>query len=131
MHPCQRVYASVLCSRFIEGKGLNGTHQPHAAALHMADVRDSFPDILPVLHVLPDVSARKGSVLIRSARGIPRPPIRSLLCCVAAVAGWRQVSPSSCIRKQKGDRKAFCYCVLETEPAVISAPGLCGLFAGT
>lgn len=80
----------------------------HAAALHMADVRDSFADILPVLHVLPDVSVSKGSVLICSERRIPCPPIRSLLCCVAAVAGRRQVSASSCIIKQKNSLNSFC-----------------------
>lgn len=109
------------------------THTGALLARHMADVRDSFTVSLPVLHVLPDVSMRKGSVLICSDRRIPYPPIRSLLCCVAAVAGRRQVSASSCIIRQKGYRKVFWYCVLATKPAVISSPGLCGLleFAGT
>lgn len=60
----------------------------HAGALlvqHMA----SFASLLPALHVLPDVSQKSGSLLIRSNRRIPRPPIGSLLCCVAAVAGRR------------------------------------------
>lgn len=79
----------------------------------MADVRDGFADSLPVLHVPPDVRARRGSLLICSNRRIPSPPIRSLLCCVAAVAGRRQVRPSSCIIGQKGYTDVFWYCVLD------------------
>lgn len=53
------------------------THTGALLARHMADVRDSFTVFLPVLHVLPDVSVRKGSVLIEEFPILP-----SEACCV-------------------------------------------------
>lgn len=71
-------------------------------------------------------SPRKCSVLInsiwqisgcsRSNRSIPHPPIRRLLCYVAAVAGWRQ--DNACIIRWEGYRKVFWYCTLEPKPQV-------------
>lgn len=68
----------------------------------------------------------KGSLLInsiwqisgcsRSNRSIPHPPIRSLLCYVAAVTGWRQ--DNACIIRWEGYRKVFWDCNLEPKPQV-------------
>lgn len=52
----------------------------------------------------------------RSNRSIPHPPIRSLLCYVAAVAGRRQ--DNACIIRREGYRKVFWDCSLETKPNV-------------